>query len=230
VTARPRFLPMAEILAPCHSGSVRIEHFRITASELEKRNGLWRRYYAAGGTVPRYEVAVGTWCQLQIEDVGWMWDVPDERRWNHVAVDHARGDVLVLGLGLGLILHPILRKRSVRTVRVLEPQPHVIELVRPSLRHVPGAEKLTIEETEASPQWAPPGERYDTIWCDAVAGFSWDRDFLRLAEWWMGHFARWLRPGGWIGHWAQRHVATHVLGAPDRQVSGWVPGLQTVAA
>ena len=46
----------------------------------------------------------------------------------------ARGDVLILGFGLGLIIVPIMNKPEVTSVTVLEIEPEVIELVASQIK------------------------------------------------------------------------------------------------
>jgi len=78
-------------------------------------------------------------------------------------VERAHGDVLVAGLGLGMILRPILGKESVRSVTVIEKYQDVVDLVLPTL---PASEKLTVLLDDIY-TWKPPqGRHYDVIWFD----------------------------------------------------------------
>jgi hypothetical protein len=65
----------------------------------------------------------------------WMSDQPCELVQMHreLAV-HARGDVLIGGLGLGLVARMAAAKRSITRITVVERQPEVIALVGPYLK------------------------------------------------------------------------------------------------
>jgi spermidine synthase len=88
----------------------------------------------------------GTYVTLRLTDDSgksqvMMSDLYYERATCVEVVQRAHGDVLVAGLGIGMILHPILRKEAVRSVTVIEGYPDVVDLVLPTL---PTSEKLTV--------------------------------------------------------------------------------------
>lgn len=62
----------------------------------------------------------------------WMTDQPCElvQMWRDLA-SHAQGDVLVGGLGLGILPRMIARKKSVNSITVIEESPDVISLIEP---------------------------------------------------------------------------------------------------
>jgi hypothetical protein len=191
------FPVMTEVLPEGERGKVKIKHFTVT-----KRgdfNG------AMGDPGPLQARPPGTWVALEIDGIGWMYDVPDERRWNLPIVEAARGDVLIGGLGLGMILHPILKKPEVVSVTVLENNEDVAALVLPSLEGVEGREKLSVVFADAE-HWIPPGWHrvrpdgkigafgtpapgpeacfYNAIWLDCVPCYA-------AQGWWI----RWAAPG-----------------------------------
>jgi hypothetical protein len=49
-----------------------------------------------------------------------MSDTPMERNTNYHILDKANGDVLIFGLGIGLIILPLLRKENVKSITVVE--------------------------------------------------------------------------------------------------------------
>lgn len=57
-----------------------------------------------------------------------MSDTAMERRTNTEIIERARGDVLIAGLGIGMILNPILANPKVRSVTVVEKYDEVIAL------------------------------------------------------------------------------------------------------
>ena len=125
-------------------------------------------------------------CQLTIGGVGWMYDTYHERIMNEIAVTQATGDVLIGGLGLGMILHPILAKPEVCSVTVLENSEHVAALVMPSLDHIAGREKLRLQMCDAT-QELPAGD-YDAIWLDCVPCYGYGGQVLEVQESWISRF------------------------------------------
>ena len=92
-----------------------------------------------------------------------MSDLSYERTTCSDAVARAHGHVLIAGLGLGMILHPIIASSRVKSVTVVEKYRDVVELIRPTL---PASDKLTIVHADIF-EWRPPEQaRYDCIWLD----------------------------------------------------------------
>jgi spermidine synthase len=58
-----------------------------------------------------------------------MSDSQAEKEFNREVVEKARGDVLLLGFGLGFILIPIMNNPKVTSITIVEIEPEVIELV-----------------------------------------------------------------------------------------------------
>ncbi len=78
-------------------------------------------------------------------------------------VERAHGDMLIAGLGLGMILHPILSNPEVNSLTVIEKYPDVIDLISPTLPRDPRVRVITDDIFT----WGPPSNaRYDVIWFD----------------------------------------------------------------
>lgn len=73
-----------------------------------------------------------------------MSDVPMEKETNQDFINRANGHVLIGGLGLGLIILPLLECDDIQSVTVIESDPGVIEIVSPILKSVDANEKLRI--------------------------------------------------------------------------------------
>ncbi|MGV0087412.1 hypothetical protein EEAAV_26600 (plasmid) [Rahnella aceris] len=104
----------------------------------------------------------------------------------------ARGQVLVNGLGLGTILHPLLSKHAVESVTVIEFNQEVIDLVAPSFLHDP---RVSIVKGDA---YTYPVEYYDFVWHDIWSDI--DPANLALME---NLEQRYEGHCGWQGSWTK---------------------------
>lgn len=150
-------------------------------------------------------VSAGRFAQLKVDGSLVMSDTDMERRSNWEVLHEAKGDVLIAGLGLGMILYPILQKGEVKKVEVIEKSQDVIDLVGPTVRKWRGAKsKLSIIQADAL-GWKPPkGQKWDTIYFDIWSEISTEN----LDEISMLHkrFARRKNTGGWMGSWMQEQL------------------------
>lgn len=85
---------------------------------------------------------------------------------DHVsAVLNAKGDCLVNGLGLGMVVQAMLFKDGVNTVTVIERSPDVIKLVAPHYQERFG-KRFTVIESDALQYVPPRGKKYGAVWHD----------------------------------------------------------------
>lgn len=99
--------------------------------------------------------------RLIVDGTLWMTDAEYECWTQARFVNSVHGDVLIAGLGLGLILGPMLKNKRVTSVTVLEISADVIALIGPRYKH----RKLTIIEADVK-QWQPPKKAYDFVYFD----------------------------------------------------------------
>lgn len=99
--------------------------------------------------------------RLFIDGELWMTDAEFECSTNRDFVHRASGDVLIAGLGIGLIVQPLLEKQQVRSITVLERSADVIALIGPLYQNP----KLTIVHADVK-EWQPPKKAYDFIYFD----------------------------------------------------------------
>jgi hypothetical protein len=113
------------------------------------------------------KIAPGSYTRLLHEDRGViMSDTPFERRGHLDFVYHARGQVLINGLGIGMALSAILKKTDanrVDKVTVVEIDEDVIDLVGPHYKKDPRVEIVHASAFDYTP---PKGIRYDAVWHD----------------------------------------------------------------
>lgn len=88
--------------------------------------------------------------------------------------DKLHGNLLVTGLGLGLIVRILFEQRvptNVDKITVVEKDPHVIRLVSPAYAHL--RKRLRIVQADAH-EWVPD-QKFDTAWHD-IWDVGGDRD------------------------------------------------------
>lgn len=86
-----------------------------------------------------------------------------EKKHNAKIIKEARGDVLIAGLGIGLILLPIMKKPEVRSIEVVELQQEIIDLIVPML---PLNKKVKIIKGNIID--FIPSHQYDCIYIDTL--------------------------------------------------------------
>lgn len=111
----------------------------------------------------RGRIRPGIYTKLQHSKRGLvMSDTPDEIQDHIPAVLHARGHVLLNGLGLGMVLAGMLKRDDVERVTVVEIDADVIALVAPHLRD----RRVEIVNADAFIYKLPKGIRYGAVWHD----------------------------------------------------------------
>lgn len=135
----------------------------------------------------------GIFTRLLVNGRLWMTDTDYEWRSNLEAVSKMTGDVLIAGLGIGFVIHPILSRAN--SVTVIENNADVIALVHP---HFP---TISVVQADAR-EWTPPRKAYDAvyldIWPDVPNHDDWE-DIKALKK----RYRPSLRKGGWIGAWCE---------------------------
>lgn len=73
-----------------------------------------------------------------------MSDTPMERNTNSSFLNSAHGDVLIFGLGLGLIIFPLLNDEHINSITVIELYQDLIDIVHPILNDFDVEKKLKV--------------------------------------------------------------------------------------
>lgn len=187
---------MHTILAPSKKGEAEIKHITIDPGRAEL--SMLRQIATRGREVA---VSEGTYARLYVEDQLVMSDTNMERESNQDAVIFSHGHVLIAGLGLGMILLPILAKDSVRSVTVVEKSQDVIDLVEGPIRKAigPRARRLEVEQGDIFDWKAPKGMKYNTMYFDIWPSVSRGNlpEMRRLHR----RYATYLVKGGWKESW-----------------------------
>ena len=193
---RAQWVPVAPHIKPGECGSAQIEHFTVSTSDS-----------AFSALRPGSYVPPGSYVRLFSNGDLVMSDTCMERNTNwyflHAVNTRAgRGDldVFVAGLGLGMILLPILPLKPVKSVTVIEQNPDVVSLVEPPLREymkqTESEAKLEIITADAL-EWRPPkGRMWDVIYFDIWPFICLDNleQITKLKR----RFARRKRDGGFM--------------------------------
>jgi hypothetical protein len=127
-----------------------------------------------------------------------------EKDTNEIIVNAAKGDVLIAGLGIGLILLPIQEKEEVTSITIVELHQEVIDLISP---YIPLHPKVTIVNDDIFTYI--PDRTYDTIWVDIwttapeadiiqAAGGSISRDLI------IDRLRPWLNVDGFAARWSDQ--------------------------
>ena len=92
----------------------------------------------------------------------WMHDRPDECHDHLEFVGKASGDVLIFGLGMGMLPARLAKLKAVRSIHIVELRQDIIDLVGPHL--TAAFPKVTIEQGDVFTY--QPARTYDAIWID----------------------------------------------------------------
>lgn len=202
-------VPMFNILKPGKSGNADISFYRVS----ETGAAVHTLSQAASGR-PEMAIKPGVYSMLKVDGELMMTDTPHEIRTNLDLIENARGDVLIAGLGLGMVLVPLLLNRRVRSVTVVEKSRGVMNLVKPRLRKwrehqgMIGAKPAPLEILNFDIfEWEPDGKKWDTIYFDIwptigtanlVGGNKLKKKFKKN-----------LRKGGWMAVWVEKEIKAY---------------------
>lgn len=186
-------------------GDWAVERFTVEAADA----ALYNISAAASG---RRTMRPGVYTRLRRGSTVVMSDTHAERRDHAPVVLRASGDVLVTGLGIGMVTAALLARPAVRRVAVVERSAEVLTLVGPTLAaRYPG--RLDLYHADAY-DWRPPaGARWDLAWHDIWDDISVTnlREMTRLRR----RFARRV-PAGHQFCWAEDDCRAH--GRRDRRL------------
>lgn len=138
--------------------------------------------------------------RLHIDGRLWMTDAEFDCWTNYPAVIQMRGDVLIAGLGLGMILPPVLKSKEVRSVTVLEISQDLIAAVGPMYK----SKKLKIIHADCR-EWPVPKRAFDCIYLDIWQNVP-NEDNLKEIKALKQRYRAGLRKGGWVRAWCENYA------------------------
>jgi spermidine synthase len=194
------FRPMHEVVPEGSQGVAAIRHF--TVSKADSQFTAIRAFQHPDAYVP-----AGNYCELRVHGGIMMTDTSMEKRSNYEIVRFAQGDVFIAGIGIGMILLPILEKPEVTSVTVIEKYPEVVALVEEHIRKAAGenASKLKVIVGDVFEYKPAKGEKYDTIYFDIWPDICTDNleDMTKLHR----KFARAKKdPGSYMESWMRKRL------------------------
>lgn len=194
---REMFEKMVKIVPEGEKGGAKITHFEVSKEDASFTR--IRAFQHPGAYVPP-----GRYAKLKVDGELMMTDTQMEQRSNYGIVLEARGDVLIAGLGIGMVLVPVLKNPKVKNVLVVEKSQDVIDLVEPPIRRAlsqRAAKKLTVLQADIF-EWQPEkGRKWDVLYFDIWANICTDNldEISKLHR----KFARRKNKGGWMESWQQ---------------------------
>ncbi len=132
---------------------------RISAFEIKVADNPIAAMRARMDGVGYYD---GKYIRLSVDKVLMMSDTDMEKDSNRDFCNAANGDVLIAGLGIGLIVYNILSKPEVTHITIIEKYQDVIDLIAPYFKNT----RVTFICADIM-EWRPEkGKKYDTIYFD----------------------------------------------------------------
>ena len=189
---------LARIVPEDKAGPYEVRHTLLD----EDRIYLDRLVATYGGHGWMYQGLVpGTYAVLTDDRDIIMSDTYLERSTNNEVCQQANGNVLIAGLGIGLILTRILPKPEVTTVTVIEKSQAIIDLVAAHHAHP----KLQVLLGDVFEYEAP--QRYDTIYFDIWPNISGDnyeatKDLHKRYRKWLNR----KNPRAYMNSWVRDYI------------------------
>ena len=179
--------PLSKIIPPGESGTVKIDHY--VTSEMNSFQSM----FGGIGYCPSNLKIV----RLCVDGQLMMTNTPAEMDTNMEFIYNAKGDILIGGLGIGMLLSELdKRNKEYTSITVIEKSSDVIKLVAPYFPKVKVIEGNIFE-------WKPEkGTKFDCLYFDIWPSASEDNlpDMSKLHN----KFKFFKKKGGWMGSWMQK--------------------------
>ena len=116
---------------------------------------------------------------------------------NQKFIDSAKGDVLIFGLGLGLIIFPLLKEIGINKITIIELDKGLIDMVSPIIRFQDPVRKVKIINADSF-SWETQ-EKFDTIYFDIWETID-EKAYIEM-EILEKRYQKNLKEEGWIDSW-----------------------------
>ena len=142
-----------------------------------------------------------------------MSDTPMERNTNHDFIRKANGDVIIFGLGLGLVILPLLKKENVKSVLVVELYQDLIDLVYPILKSHDAENKLSVIQGDCFEihKSIPKEQKFDSVYGDIWIEICTDNyeEMKVLTKNWKNRINR-ENSNAFIDHWMKGYLKKQI--------------------
>lgn len=142
-----------------------------------------------------------------------MSDTPMERNTNKGFILDANGDVIVFGLGLGLVIIPLLKKKNVKSVLVVELYQDLIDLVYPILKKHDTENKLSVIQGDCFEvhKSIPKEQKFDSVYGDIWIEICTDNyeEMKILTKNWKNRINR-ENSNAFIDHWMKGYLKKQI--------------------
>lgn len=195
---------------PLESETYRINSFEMTEDAVrweQVRN--FRNYWYVAGLKANFP-----YVRLVKKGEGvMMTDTPMERNTNRDFIRKANGDVIIFGLGLGLVILPLLKKENVKSILVVELYQDLIDLIQPILKQHDTENKLTIIQGDCFQihNQFPKEKKFDCVYGDIWISICTDNyeEMKILTKNWKNRINR-ENPNAFINHWMKEHLKSEI--------------------
>lgn len=183
------FPKMAELIPEGESGDCRVEHF--TVDEHMQLMASMRGDY----------LRLEKYAKLIVDGRLMMTDTPHEHQTNFTIGCRSFGDVLIAGLGLGMVVAKLNECDKVSSITVVEKSADVIRLVAPYV----ASEKLMVIQADIFE--FKPQRKYDVIYFDIWPDITTDNldDMAKLHRR-FGRYRNTSNPNSWMDSWCRSRL------------------------
>ena len=195
-------------LGVLESRTYRIERVRLTEAQvrLSQTRDAWNgKSWLSRGLKADFDYITLN----KIKEGVMMSDTPMERNSNYDFIKRANGDVLIFGLGLGLIVLPLLNADDVRSITVVEVYQDLIDVIQPILKQYDTHNKLNIVRGNCFEyhEQLEKGKKFDTVYGDIWISICGDNygEMKDLTRKWKNKINR-ENPKAFIDHWMKDTV------------------------
>ena len=158
------FVPMYKILSEGQTKDFELKKQKITKEDVKTAN--LRAIFNPQDIPPK----IGTLMVLSRKSSSYndvvMSDAEFEKITNREIVNVARGNVLIAGLGIGMILIPLLKDKEVKKITVVEKEKDLIDLIFPKIKKHDKSNKLEIIHSDIFDLDLSKEQKFDVIYFD----------------------------------------------------------------
>lgn len=192
-------VPMCDLLETGSCGHAVLDKFTLSEA-----NSAIQSVRAMADDASQY-VEPGCYVRLFVDGDLMMTDTLHERATCYPLIEAAHGDLLITGLGIGMVIVPLCKNDDVRSITVIEKSPDVVSLVWPQIRRACPKMDFRVIIADAF-TWEPEDKTpvFDVAWHDIWPKISHKNppEIAALKE----HYAPMMKEGGVQLAWVENEV------------------------